>query len=190
MDDKRFDSLAKLFAAGAAPRRTFLKRTIGGALAGLVALRGGRAGAQPGCRGAGHPCEGNQECCAGLECVGRPGPGPGVAKRCAAPPKTGKESWGKESFGKETFGKETFGKETFGKETFGKETFGKESWGTETFGPVTGYDLPVLGAAAVSLPGLGIGARRAFIRPDERPSVSASVIREDEALTDDGICLG
>ena len=42
----------------------------------------------------------------------------------------------------------------------------------------------------MALPGQGSGARRAFIRPDERPSVSASVIRDDEVLPDDGICLG
>jgi hypothetical protein len=61
-----------------------LKRVAGGALAGLLALRGGRAGAQPGCRREGHPCEGNQECCPGLECRVT---GPGNAERCAKPRK-------------------------------------------------------------------------------------------------------
>ncbi len=88
MDDKRFDEFVKQIGAGSEGRRSFLKRTVGGALAGLVALRGGQAVAQPGCRREGHPCEGNQECCAGLVCVGRVGPGPGVAKRCATPPKS------------------------------------------------------------------------------------------------------
>jgi hypothetical protein len=186
VDDKRFDEFVKQVSAGREARRSFVKRAAGGALAGFVALRGGKAGAVPSCRTAGHPCEGNQECCPGLVCRVT---GPGNAKRCAAPPKAGKESFGKESFGKESFGKESFGKESFGKESFGKESFGKESFGLERFGPVTGYDLPVLGAAAVSLPDRGIGARRAFIRPDERPSVSDSVIRDGEALSDDGVCL-
>jgi hypothetical protein len=83
MDNKRFDELVKRFGAAGEPRRTFLKRTVGGALAAFVALRGGKAGAQPGCRREGHPCEGNQECCPGLECRVT---GPGNARRCAAPP--------------------------------------------------------------------------------------------------------
>jgi hypothetical protein len=109
----------------------------------------------------------------------------GLGLRTVAAHDTDKEFWGKESWGKEGFGKERAGKESFDKEGFGKESFGPER-----FGPVAGYDLPVLGAATVSLPNRGIGTGRAFIRPDERPSASASVIRDDEALRDDGICLG
>jgi hypothetical protein len=82
VDDKRFDEFVKQVSAGREARRTFVKRALGGALAGFVALRGGRAGAQPGCREEGHPCEGNQECCAGLECRVT---GPGNAERCAKP---------------------------------------------------------------------------------------------------------
>ena len=84
MEHKTFEELAKLVASGV-PRRTVLKRAVGGALAGLFALRGGQTLAQPGCRQEGHPCEGNQECCPGLVCRVT---GPGNAERCARPPKT------------------------------------------------------------------------------------------------------
>jgi hypothetical protein len=43
----------------------------------------GAAGATPSCRGAGHPCEGNQTCCDGLVCVVS---GPGAAHRCTPCP--------------------------------------------------------------------------------------------------------
>src|SRR5262249_34838868 len=49
----------------------------------FAALAGGSAEAAPACRKAGHPCEGNQECCEGLVCVDAPGPG--QAARCVAP---------------------------------------------------------------------------------------------------------
>ena len=84
MDDKRFDELVRQLGAAGEARRTFLKRAVGGALAGLLALRGREVSAQPGCRREGHPCEGNQECCPGLECRVT---GPGNAERCAKPPK-------------------------------------------------------------------------------------------------------
>jgi hypothetical protein len=87
VDDKRFDEFVKQVGAGSEARRSFVKRALGGALAGLVALRGGKAGAQPGCRREGHPCEGNQDCCPGLECRVT---GPGDAKRCATPRTTTK----------------------------------------------------------------------------------------------------
>ena len=38
---------------------------------------------KPKCREAGHPCEGNQQCCDGLVCIVS---GPGKARRCAACP--------------------------------------------------------------------------------------------------------
>ena len=98
MDDKRFDELVKQIGAGSEARRSFLKRAVGGALAGLLALGGSEAsarkraksarrrakGAVVECREEGHPCEGNQECCPGLECRVT---GPGNALRCAKPPK-------------------------------------------------------------------------------------------------------
>jgi hypothetical protein len=43
----------------------------------------GLAKAVPACRNAGHPCEGNQDCCSSLICVAS---GPGAAKRCTACP--------------------------------------------------------------------------------------------------------
>ena len=82
MDQDRFDNVVKSLATGA-DRRSVLKRIAGGALGGLLALRGGAAVAQPGCRQEGHPCEGNQVCCPGLVCT--PAAGPGQAARCTAP---------------------------------------------------------------------------------------------------------
>ena len=84
MDDKRFDELVRQLGAAGEPRRAFLKRAVGGALAGLLALRGREVGAAPKCRKEGHPCEGNQVCCPGLVCRVT---GPGNAERCAKPPK-------------------------------------------------------------------------------------------------------
>ena len=81
MDQDRFDDIAKSLAAGA-DRRSLLKRVAGGALGGLLALRGGLAAAQPGCRRERHPCEGNQDCCPGLVCLRT---GAGSARRCAPP---------------------------------------------------------------------------------------------------------
>ena len=81
MDQDRFDDVVKSLGTGA-DRRSVLKRIAAGALGGLLALRGGAAVAQPGCRQEGHPCEGNQECCPGLECRVT---GPGNAERCARP---------------------------------------------------------------------------------------------------------
>lgn len=67
------------------PSRRRVARLLLGWLGGALAL--GRAGrqtrAQPGCRADGHPCEGNQQCCAGLVCrVGEPG----NKRQCAGPP--------------------------------------------------------------------------------------------------------
>jgi len=80
MDPTKFDAFAKRLAAGGVSRRGVL-RGLGGAL--LAGLGGaGAAGADPACRGEGHPCEGNQDCCAGLVCAAS---GPGAALRCTAP---------------------------------------------------------------------------------------------------------
>ena len=121
MDINRFDTLARSFASGLS-RRSMLGRTARAALASPLALTGMNAAAQgngnnkdkdkdkdkakddkksnadqggpgnSGCRGEGHPCEGNQVCCTGLTC----GPsGPGNALRCGtgtvstAPQQTG-----------------------------------------------------------------------------------------------------
>src|SRR5579884_1884230 len=81
MDGDRFDTLAKRLAIAGASRRRVL-RGLGGGL--LAALGGAKAiAADPACRGEGHPCEGNQICCAGLVCAEG---GPGDARRCTAQP--------------------------------------------------------------------------------------------------------
>ena len=81
MDANRFDSIARTLAA-ATSRRQIVARLARGAAGGALALAGGvRAGAQPGCREEGHPCEGNQTCCEGLTCAPS---GPGAADRCTA----------------------------------------------------------------------------------------------------------
>lgn len=81
MESHRFDNLARSYATS---RRGFVKTLAGAAFGGLL---GGRldhgAAAAPACRGAGHPCEGNQICCAGLICVAS---GPGAALRCTPCP--------------------------------------------------------------------------------------------------------
>jgi hypothetical protein len=80
MDGTRFDALAKGLAS-ARSRRGVVKG-LGAALLGAAGLaRFGGAEAKPACRGAGHPCEGNQTCCGDLVCVAS---GPGAAKRCTA----------------------------------------------------------------------------------------------------------
>src|SRR5690242_9079633 len=67
MDPTRFDALTKRWATRGASRRGLL-RGLGGGL--LAALGGaGAAGADPACREEGHPCEGDQQCCAGLVCA-------------------------------------------------------------------------------------------------------------------------
>ena len=102
MDGQRFDSILRALAVGVSRRRVLVR--LAGAVAGspLALLGAERAGAQgkpgeggkdkdkdkdkpgggPSCREAGHPCEGNQVCCPGLECRVT---GPGNAERCAAP---------------------------------------------------------------------------------------------------------
>jgi hypothetical protein len=146
MHGRQFDEILKILATSKS-RRCVLRGTGGGLLAGM-GLRAGSVDAVPSCREEGHPCQGNGECCPGLVCRVT---GPGIAKRCAAPPKSG-----------------------------------KEGFGLEGFGPVTDHGIPPLGPAAISLSSLGIGAMRAFIRPDERPSASASVIRDNHVPANDG----
>jgi hypothetical protein len=89
MDDRRFDAFARALAT---PRtRRYAGRAL---LAGLtsatlaaIGLSGHSgpdpANAQPGCRAAGNPCQGNQQCCAGLVCRTT---GPGTSRRCMAAP--------------------------------------------------------------------------------------------------------
>jgi hypothetical protein len=92
MDAERFDQVVMALSRGNSRRRA-LKALLGGGLgAGLLALRGGHTGAVPGCRGQGEPCEGNQTCCAGLECRDRFTPPPDLPldaratdKRCGGP---------------------------------------------------------------------------------------------------------
>jgi hypothetical protein len=74
------DDLARGLADGTMSRRRALGVFAGAAAATLVGAK--TAKAQPGCRQEGHPCEGNQECCPGLECRVT---GPGNAERCARP---------------------------------------------------------------------------------------------------------
>jgi hypothetical protein len=82
MKGQRFDALTRAMATGAS-RRRLLKIVLAGVAGGPLARRDGHvAAAQPKCREAGHPCEGNQVCCEGLVC----GPsGPGAANRCTPP---------------------------------------------------------------------------------------------------------
>jgi len=82
MDADRFDEFTKRLATAGASRRRLL-RGLGGGL--LAALGGAGAGAAPACRGAGHPCAGNQQCCDGLVCAAS---GPGAARRCTPPTTT------------------------------------------------------------------------------------------------------
>ncbi len=78
------DDLARGLADGTMSRRRALGVFAGAAAATLVGAK--TAKAQPRCRTAGHPCEGNQECCPGLVCV--EAAGPGQAARCVRPKKT------------------------------------------------------------------------------------------------------
>src|SRR5688572_22849700 len=81
MDGRQIDAAARLLAGGHS-RRQVLGLLVRGAAGSAVALLAGvRVGAQPGCRQEGHPCEGNQTCCAGLTCAPS---GPGAANRCTA----------------------------------------------------------------------------------------------------------
>ncbi len=112
MDDKRFDDLSKRLASTRLTRLSLLRGLVGGAAAAVTAAvlssgdadakskkRKGRKGSgavaasggntwHPECRPAGHPCEGNQSCCADLSCEVT---GPGNAKRCVedSPPACG-----------------------------------------------------------------------------------------------------
>src|SRR5215217_5705930 len=108
MEHEHFDRIARAMAAGVS-RRSMLRRAAGSAMTSPLGLLGiGAAEAQgnsdkdkdkdkdkkdkgnegdqggpgnSGCRGEGHPCEGNQVCCAGLTCGQS---GPGNALRCSA----------------------------------------------------------------------------------------------------------
>lgn len=84
MDESRFDDLAKRLATRRS-RRGVLKALGTATLAALgLGMSEGTALAKDkgDCRSAGHPCEGNQSCCTGLECRVT---GPGSAARCMEP---------------------------------------------------------------------------------------------------------
>ncbi len=108
MDHGRFDRLARAMAAGSS-RRSVLRCAAGSVMTSPLALFGISAAAAQGnrnkdkdkdkkdtgsqgnqggpgasgCRGEGHPCEGNQVCCAGLVCPDAKGETPqGNARRC------------------------------------------------------------------------------------------------------------
>jgi len=104
MEHPEFDHFIRSLATGVS-RRSVLRRAAGSAVAGPIAWlgadtaradgkdknkdknkdksKGGGAESLPAssCRDVGHPCEGNQECCAGLACVAS---GPGAALRCSS----------------------------------------------------------------------------------------------------------
>jgi hypothetical protein len=106
MEHEYFDRFARALAAGVS-RRSMLRRAAGSAMTSPLGLFGINAAAQgnkdkdkdkgkekdkgnqgkqggpgnSGCRGEGHPCEGNQVCCPGLACGQE---GPGNALRCSA----------------------------------------------------------------------------------------------------------
>jgi hypothetical protein len=106
VEHQNFDLLLRAMAEGLS-RRSILRRMAGTAVGGPMALIGMEAAADgekdkskdkgkdknqakgkdkenasSACRDVGHPCEGNQVCCAGLIC-GQPGPG--NAMRCTTP---------------------------------------------------------------------------------------------------------
>src|SRR5215208_143259 len=111
MEHDHFDRIARALAAGVS-RRSMLRRAAGSAMSSPLGLFGisaaaaqgnsnkdkdkdkkkdqGNQGEQggpgnSGCREAGHPCEGNQVCCAGLVCPEAKGSTPpGNARRCTA----------------------------------------------------------------------------------------------------------
>jgi hypothetical protein len=102
MELEHLDRIARAMAAGVS-RRNMLRRAAGSAMSTPLGLFGisaaaaqgnknkdkdkgnqGNQGNQggpgnSGCRGEGHPCEGNQVCCPGLTCGQE---GPGNALRC------------------------------------------------------------------------------------------------------------
>ena len=84
------DDLARGLADGTMSRRRALGVFAGAAAATLVGAK--TAKAVPACREAGHPCEGNQECCEGLECRVT---GPGNAERCVEKKQPPKKCFGK-----------------------------------------------------------------------------------------------
>ena len=81
----RWDAIAR-FIRSEATRRVVLRGLIGAGGAALLAdlLQTEAAPPlQPGCRGAGKTCEGNQQCCAGLVCTVT---AQGNSRRCAEAP--------------------------------------------------------------------------------------------------------
>ena len=94
MDGERFDDLVKRLSATRLTRVSVLRGLAAGTIATLTgAVRSAHSGdatvlAAPGtCRNLGHPCEGQQDCCAGIEACNVTGPG--NAKRCEDVPGCG-----------------------------------------------------------------------------------------------------
>jgi hypothetical protein len=81
------DHQQKPLSAGSSRRRInrILAWLFGGGLIVLPLIGGQSRAARSGCRGEGNPCEGNQQCCAGLACLVT---GPGNTRRCARPQAT------------------------------------------------------------------------------------------------------
>jgi len=71
------DDLSRGLANDTVTRRRALAILCATAVGALIPFA--RVEAQPGCRRAGHPCQGNQHCCGDLVCRRS---GPGNAKRC------------------------------------------------------------------------------------------------------------
>ena len=87
MHQQRFDEIVTVLARDAGlQRRVLLRRVAACLVGGGLVGRTGWAAAQPGCRGEGHPCEGNQEdmwgCCGTLVCSLKGDASPGNARRC------------------------------------------------------------------------------------------------------------
>ena len=81
------DQLAQGVASGTVTRRRALGVLAAAVVGATVPFA--RAEAVPACREAGHPCEGNQDCCDPLVCRVT---GPGNAKRCAEPKNNNNEN--------------------------------------------------------------------------------------------------
>ena len=89
MHQERFDEIVTVLGRDAGlRRRVLLRRVVAGLVGGGLVARAGGAAAQPGCRGEGHPCEGNQVemCCWPLVCADKGATSPGNARRCVAGP--------------------------------------------------------------------------------------------------------
>src|SRR5829696_3628224 len=91
MEDQRFDDLVKRLCTTRLTRMSVLRGLAAGAVAAVAGVKVGAgrsvSAAAGTCRNLGHPCEGNQDCCAGIEFCDVTGPG--NAKRCVSTPNCG-----------------------------------------------------------------------------------------------------